>query len=217
MSKKKHHEQHHEEHADETWLIPYADLLTLLLALFIVLFASSNVDKQKFESIAQAFADAFSGPTDVSSTIGNFTEQARGLGDDNVDLAASSRGATITISDTALFEYGTTKVKIEAHPLLRKVVILLKDERYKRFKVIIEGHTDDQEFSSPLYASNWELSCAQAGSIVNELAKLGIPANRFKAVGMGGIAPAYPNYDSYGSPVPENRKRNRRIVIRIEP
>ena len=32
-------QEHHEEHADETWLIPYSDLLTLLLALFIVMYA----------------------------------------------------------------------------------------------------------------------------------------------------------------------------------
>ena len=55
MSKKR-GKEHHEEHMDETWLIPYADLLTLLLALFIVLFASSNVDKEKFAAIAQAFS-----------------------------------------------------------------------------------------------------------------------------------------------------------------
>lgn len=42
----KHSKRHgnHEEHTDESWLIPYADLLTLLLALFIVLFASSKMD-----------------------------------------------------------------------------------------------------------------------------------------------------------------------------
>jgi chemotaxis protein MotB len=56
MAKKKHH---HEEHVDETWLIPYADLLTLLLALFIVLFASSSVDAKKFEAIAYSLNNAF--------------------------------------------------------------------------------------------------------------------------------------------------------------
>lgn len=50
---------HHEEHMDEGWLIPYADLLTLLLALFIVLFASSQVDQKKFEQLAQSFNAAF--------------------------------------------------------------------------------------------------------------------------------------------------------------
>ncbi|MBM6618084.1 flagellar motor protein MotB [Bacillus suaedaesalsae] len=61
MSKKKKH--HHEDHVDESWLIPYADLLTLLLALFIVLFASSSVDAHKFQQMAQAFNSAFNGGT----------------------------------------------------------------------------------------------------------------------------------------------------------
>jgi chemotaxis protein MotB len=57
---KKHHEEH-EEHPDETWLVPYADVLTLLLALFIVLFAVSQVDVQKMEAMSDAFKAAFSG------------------------------------------------------------------------------------------------------------------------------------------------------------
>lgn len=54
-------EAHQEEHADETWLIPYSDLLTLLLALFIVLFATAQVDAQKLEQMAQSFNAAFNG------------------------------------------------------------------------------------------------------------------------------------------------------------
>jgi chemotaxis protein MotB len=62
MSKRK-KKEHHEEHVDESWLIPYADLLTLLLALFIVLFAMSSVDAQKFQSLSKAFNEAFNGGT----------------------------------------------------------------------------------------------------------------------------------------------------------
>jgi chemotaxis protein MotB len=62
MSKRK-KKHHHEEHLDESWLIPYADLLTLLLALFIVLFASSSVDAQKFQQMAESFSSAFNGGT----------------------------------------------------------------------------------------------------------------------------------------------------------
>lgn len=58
---RKHRKEHHEEHADESWLIPYADILTLLLALFIVLFASSQVDQKKFEQMATSFNSAFQG------------------------------------------------------------------------------------------------------------------------------------------------------------
>ncbi|HZG58593.1 flagellar motor protein MotB [Paenibacillus sp.] len=60
MSKKQ-RKHDHEEHIDESWLIPYADLLTLLLALFIVLFASSQIDQKKFEQIKMSFQAALAG------------------------------------------------------------------------------------------------------------------------------------------------------------
>ncbi|WP_396193570.1 flagellar motor protein MotB [Fictibacillus barbaricus] len=62
LAKKK---KHHEDHVDETWLIPYADMLTLLLALFIVLFAMSEVDAQKFKQMASAFRNEFTSGTGV--------------------------------------------------------------------------------------------------------------------------------------------------------
>lgn len=60
MSKK---HKKHEEHVDESWLIPYADLLTLLLALFIVLFAMSNVDAGKYKQLMLSFNEEFKGGT----------------------------------------------------------------------------------------------------------------------------------------------------------
>lgn len=60
---KKRSKQHHEEHLDETWLIPYADLLTLLLALFIILFASSQLDSKKYDAIMRSLNSAFTGGT----------------------------------------------------------------------------------------------------------------------------------------------------------
>lgn len=44
---------------DESWLLPYADLMTLLLALFIVLFASSTVDAEKLEKLSAVFNEVF--------------------------------------------------------------------------------------------------------------------------------------------------------------
>ncbi|WP_139990663.1 MULTISPECIES: flagellar motor protein MotB [Paenibacillus] len=66
MSKKHRHEEH-EEHVDESWLIPYADLLTLLLALFIVLYSMNSVDVKKFEEMSQAFSIALSTGSGVLS------------------------------------------------------------------------------------------------------------------------------------------------------
>ncbi|MFT4412347.1 flagellar motor protein MotB [Fredinandcohnia humi] len=62
MAKKK-KKAHHDEHMDESWLVPYADVLTLLLALFIVLFAASSVDAQKFKALASSFNNIFNGGT----------------------------------------------------------------------------------------------------------------------------------------------------------
>lgn len=64
MSKRK-KKEHHEEHVDESWLVPYSDLLTLLLALFIVLYAMSSVDAQKFQALSQAFNKEFTGGTGI--------------------------------------------------------------------------------------------------------------------------------------------------------
>lgn len=58
MARKKRHKPE-EEHASEAWLLPYSDLLTLLLALFIVLFAVSQTDQEKVEEMSRAFSAAF--------------------------------------------------------------------------------------------------------------------------------------------------------------
>ena len=58
MAKKKRGKKHEEE-ASEAWLLPYSDLMTLLLALFICLFAISQTDQTKLQQMAQAFTAAF--------------------------------------------------------------------------------------------------------------------------------------------------------------
>ena len=59
MAKKKKHGAPHEEENGEAWLLPYSDLMTLLLALFIALFAISQTDQKKVTQLAQAFSAAF--------------------------------------------------------------------------------------------------------------------------------------------------------------
>src|SRR3954468_21684516 len=54
--------EEHEEHVNhEAWVIPYADLLTLLMAMFIALFAMSTVDTSKFKALALGFNEALGG------------------------------------------------------------------------------------------------------------------------------------------------------------
>src|SRR5690242_4335662 len=58
--RRKHGEAHEEEHENhERWLITYADMLTLLMVLFIVMYAMSQVDKKKFAELADGLKSGF--------------------------------------------------------------------------------------------------------------------------------------------------------------
>ena len=53
-------EDEHEEHVNhERWLVSYADMMTLLMVLFIVLFAVSQVDAKKFNALHDGLSTAF--------------------------------------------------------------------------------------------------------------------------------------------------------------
>jgi chemotaxis protein MotB len=60
---KKHEEEEHENH--ERWLVSYADMLTLLFALFVVLFAMSQVDLVKFTAFSQGLQEGFGAPVTI--------------------------------------------------------------------------------------------------------------------------------------------------------
>ncbi|WP_040337314.1 OmpA/MotB family protein [Candidatus Blastococcus massiliensis] len=62
---KKHEEEEHENH--ERWMVSYADMVTLLLVTFIVLYAMSSVDKDKFAALAKGLASSFGGPIAVTT------------------------------------------------------------------------------------------------------------------------------------------------------
>lgn len=65
---------HHEEHPDERWLVTFADMLVLLLALFIVLYALGDMDPKKAEPFAQSVREnsgkIFGGGTSIAATGG---------------------------------------------------------------------------------------------------------------------------------------------------
>src|SRR3712207_3379738 len=52
---------HEDEHPDERWLLTYADMITLLMALFIVMWSMATVNTSKYEALSASLKDAFSG------------------------------------------------------------------------------------------------------------------------------------------------------------
>ena len=76
----------HEEEASEAWLLPYSDLMTLLLALFIALFAITQTDQTKITALAQAFSAAFNmgGPSFFNQMGPNVSAQRQLISDEDV-------------------------------------------------------------------------------------------------------------------------------------
>ena len=69
----------HEEHANhEAWAIPYGDLVTLLLAFFVVMYAISSVNEGKYRVLADALSSAFGGPPRTVAPIQLGATQIRG-------------------------------------------------------------------------------------------------------------------------------------------
>ena len=82
----------HEEHVNhEAWAIPYGDLVTLLLAFFVVMYAISSVNAGKYRAVADSLSTAFGGPPKSMAPVQLGTTQLRGSDYDRPSL--SSRGA----------------------------------------------------------------------------------------------------------------------------
>jgi len=59
MSRRRHHHEDHTNH--EAWAIPYGDLMTLLLAFFVVMYAMSSVNEGKYRVLSDSLVAAFRG------------------------------------------------------------------------------------------------------------------------------------------------------------
>jgi chemotaxis protein MotB len=59
VRRRKRHEEHEEHENHERWLVSYADMITVLMALFIVLFAMSTIDDTKFWELRASLAESF--------------------------------------------------------------------------------------------------------------------------------------------------------------
>jgi chemotaxis protein MotB len=235
---KKHRHEEHEEHADETWLIPYADLLTLLLALFIVLFAMSQIDATKMQAMAESFSVAFNGSLGVlggqpllipmtqpaegeeKSREEKETEQLQQLQENlrgligtleltgQLETRMVEEGLLITIKDEFLFRSGSATLLSSSEPVAKGIATLLTTISQK---VAISGHTDNIPISTPEFPSNWDLSSKRAVNFLRFMLEREslLRPERFSAIGYGEFRPVVPNSTAI------NRERNRRVEILI--
>ena len=124
-----------------------------------------------------------------------------------VKVEENESGATITISDVALFGPGDTKMSPSGIEVMGKVAKVLSQFNYP---IKISGHTDNSPIHTDKFPSNWELSANRACEVVRFLISTGIKPTYLTAEGYAEFRPIAVNSTESG------RARNRRVEIVYE-
>ncbi|MFW5489308.1 MAG: OmpA/MotB family protein [Desulfovibrio sp.] len=226
--KKKQHDE------DEGWALTLADMMTLLLCFFVLILAISEVDKHKYSTVAQSLSDAMGGKAEqqappTASSLTMSVAPARNLFEVQLELARELKldsdtvrltmrpdAVAIELKGAVFFLSGSAELTPRALSVMRKIAAPLV-QNAGEYDYIVEGHTDDVPMHSARFPSNWELSSARASAVARRLIDDGLPKNKVKVMGLADTRPVVPNLTSSGEPIPENRSRNRRVVILVKP
>lgn len=235
MPKKKTHEGEPENL--DRWLLTYADLITLLLGLFVILYSMSDTNKAKYESFVAALGNTFGGRSVFSGQksviIGPVRERINPAAKATKGGLSSAHKQLISnLSELLKDQISANEVEIINTP--GGVSIHLKDtllfntgkadilfQALQTLDMItkfletipnmlrVEGHTDNVPIHNEIFPSNWHLSVARAMNTGYYLIQKGIPPQRISIAGYSEYQPTVPNDTD------ENRAKNRRVEIII--
>lgn len=206
---------------DEQWLLTYADTITNLMALFILLLSVSTINQAAFEQINARLHKQFSGK-DAPKPIEQIKKQIERIVKDKhlehqVEVTSDKKGVVIEFASSAVFQLGKADLQSAIKPAFAQMANELKTKDYRNYTLEIEGHTDDTPIHTLEFPSNWELSARRATNVVRYLIDQNVDKTRLKAAGYADIFPKVPNRDASGHPIAANQAKNRRIVIRLTP
>jgi chemotaxis protein MotB len=214
------HEDEHEEelHAEEVWLVSYADLMTLLFGLFVILYSMSSVDTKKYEAFSKAAVESFGGeyqlPTESLKRELDKGLKEAGISKDDVKVEQGLDGLELSFKGQTFFQSGSSDPTAEAQKFLartKEALVKTGDD----YTIRVEGHTDSQPINTERYPSNWELSSARATSVVRFLETQGINPSKMEAIGFGSSRPIAREKDETGNVSVDGMAKNRRIVIKV--
>lgn len=235
MSKKK---QHHEEHVDEAWLLPYSDMLTLLLALFIVMFAMGQTDKSKFQAMAQEFSVIFAGGSAMMNNSGDSAVIPTGSPTEDQAIKSDSELEEDKMAEVKkqleqeIQQEGyADKIKVELNGdgldiAIQDVVLFNSGEadvlqnvspllskisdmlQGLDNKIKVVGHTDNVPISNSKFRSNWDLSAMRAINVMNFMTTTGKVAQDRMSIQAYGD-----QMPKYSNDTEEGRAKNRRVEI----
>lgn len=212
----------HEEDLD-AWLMTYADMVTLLLCFFILVFALAVPDGEKLKKLAEAlrqqgFYDDTGVISDPYETLKKDISLALGASgyDDDIAISKQDDAVEVELASNSFFAPGSAKFTKAGIPMLEMLAKHITPMGARSIIVEVEGHTDDTPIATAQYPSNWELSSARASNVVRYLIAQGFPAEKLRAIGAGDSHPKAPNRDATGNPIPSNQELNRRVVIKLK-
>lgn len=209
---------HHEDL--ERWLLTYCDLITLLMAIFVILYAGSrmkegtkgiSVEAERIKNI-QAREKTFL-PVIPDAEVRKLErlriqidalKKMKKIGP-FIHLTKSPRGLVISLPGSLLYDSGSAVIKDKAK---QAIDILVPSLQSVPNHIRVEGHTDNVPIHTEAYPSNWHLSTARAISIVDYLVhQHKFDQDRFSALGYADLKPLVPNTTE------ANRAKNRRVDV----
>lgn len=201
------------------WLIPYGNMMTVLMVLFLILYSfayfadTSNYERtitrlqSEFAKLDRGLSKKFAAKEKEAETASQMVDYLSEKGLDKLtQVDINAQRIRIQLATPILFDSGDARLKPEAIGVIDEIASLLKKIPNK---VIIEGHTDNIPIKTHQYNSNWELSIDRAINVINYFSSVGLPPERFAAAGYGEFQPIASN------DTPEGRSKNRRIEIII--
>ena len=212
----------------EPWLTSYADLVTNMLAFFVMLLSMSTFETVKMNSVTKEVSRVRADSLDVLERSLNAKIAQKGLGK-KATVKLTDAGLFLEFRGEKIFEPGsdilTESARKEYRPVLETV-----SKIEQKYLISLEGHTDDVPLvGSKLFRDNWSLSSARGVSFMRELSGLGVPLKRMNIAGFAETRPIQdpkPLLESYSKAVgPEREKAlqnlraaraiNRRVVVRV--
>jgi len=220
------------------WLVTYADLMTLLLVFFVLLFSLSSLDREKYKSAMElvkvkisedatmmSLLELMEVPDSIDTKItieditGLSSREDNLLRDINKYVVNKENSDTIQtyvlegkiivrINGKTLFDSGSADLKLSALPILDRIAEVVFD--YPEYTINIKGYTDDIPITTERFPSNWELSAIRATTVLKNLIQKGIKPERLTATGYAEMEPLLPNTSEI------NRATNRRVEFVLE-
>lgn len=224
------------QEAEGGWLTTYADMITLMLCFFVMLFDPTEVSVTQIQALAAAITgDPVGGSqsaspgrlADLGNTLSTLPSMEKGkmlavalkkavslfapeIKSNRIAVTSDERGLVITLAGDSFFKQGSAELDIEeTRSVLLSLAQFLSLEELGTRRFRIEGHTDNVPQGSEKWKSNWELSTARAVNVLHYLTDFGAQENRFSVAGYADTRPVYLN------DTPEGRAYNRRVDIII--